>query len=68
MDKKTIKKLKEAGFINSKFDEYKKMNAAYNSERSKGNGKEQSLVNASQKCGYSEQTIRRAVNSFKNLD
>lgn len=67
LNKEQEERLKRAGLLVGKYDDYKRMYNRYKLEYSLTGSKMQAYVNTSEHCGYSQKTVERAVKTFSLL-
>ena len=67
MDKRTIKKLKASNLLKTKYDDYVKISKEFNDQLKMVGSKMQAYTNTSEKMGFSEVTVQRAVKAIGSL-
>ena len=64
---KTIKKLKAAGLLKEKYNDYVKLYNEFKGQYKETQSKMQAYTNTSEKMGASEVTVQRAVKAIGSL-
>lgn len=64
---KTINKLKAAGLLRAKYSDYLKIYQEYKGQYRETQSKMQAYTNTSEKMGFSETTVQRAVKTIGSL-